>query len=117
MKRSLVLGILALAIAEPFAQLAHISSRTAQHKHLMIVVEKALPGATIYDADTDEPICDMNIGDYEPARSSVFSRWPHSLRAGLRLDERRRPRNKRARDRFFPHIGLQENRDYRHWEI
>ena len=32
-----------------------------RHKHLMIVVEKDLPGATIYDADTDRPICDARI--------------------------------------------------------
>lgn len=69
----LIPAVLALAIAGPFAGIvAKQASRTAQHKHLMIVVEKALPGATIYDADTDEPICDMNIGILSP-HEAAFS--------------------------------------------
>ena len=38
----------------------------------MIVVEKALPGATLYDADTDQPICDMNVGIMSP-HEAAFS--------------------------------------------
>ena len=38
----------------------------------MIIVEKAFPGATLYDADTDEPICDMNVGIMSP-HEAAFS--------------------------------------------
>jgi YVTN family beta-propeller protein len=38
----------------------------------MIVVEKGLPGATIYDADTDTPICDANVGVMSP-HEAAFS--------------------------------------------
>jgi DNA-binding beta-propeller fold protein YncE len=33
-----------------------------QHKHLMVVVSKALPGITLYDADTDQEICKATMG-------------------------------------------------------
>lgn len=73
MKRSVIFRIVALAIAGTFtAIVAREAPQTAQHKHLMIVVEKALPGATIYDADTDQPICDMNIGIMSP-HEAAFS--------------------------------------------
>ncbi len=32
------------------------------HHHLMLVVSKGLPGITIYDADTEEPICRALLG-------------------------------------------------------
>lgn len=38
----------------------------------MIVVEKTFPGATLYNADTDEPICDMNVGIMSP-HEAAFS--------------------------------------------
>jgi YVTN family beta-propeller protein len=44
----------------------------AQRKHLMIVVEKGLPGATIYDADDDTAICDANVGEMSP-HEAAFS--------------------------------------------
>lgn len=34
----------------------------AQHSHLMMVVSKRLPGVTIYDADTEQPICHATMG-------------------------------------------------------
>jgi len=72
-KLSLILGIFALTIAGPFAATgARQTPQTALRKHLMIVVEKALPGATIYDADTDEPICDMSMGTMSP-HEAAFS--------------------------------------------
>jgi hypothetical protein len=36
--------------------------QTPVHKHLMAVVSKGLPGVTLYDADTDEPICSAKTG-------------------------------------------------------
>jgi YVTN family beta-propeller protein len=38
----------------------------------MIIVEKTLPGATIFDADTDTPICDANVGTMSP-HEAAFS--------------------------------------------
>ncbi len=38
----------------------------------MIVVEKGLPGATIYDADTDQPVCDAKAGAMSP-HEAAFS--------------------------------------------
>jgi YVTN family beta-propeller protein len=72
-KCSLILGILALTIAGPLGAIGpQQTPGTPKYTHLMIVVEKALPGATIYDADTDEPICDMNIGIISP-HEAAFS--------------------------------------------
>lgn len=51
---------------------AQQSPRTPQHSHLMIVVEKGLPGATIYNADTDAPICDMKMQIMSP-HEAAFS--------------------------------------------
>ncbi|MGH9574486.1 MAG: YncE family protein [Candidatus Acidiferrales bacterium] len=53
------------ALPPPFAQ-------AIQHPHLMIVVEKGLPGATLYDADTDQPICDAKSGAMSP-HEAAFS--------------------------------------------
>lgn len=47
-------------------------AQTTPRRHLMIVVEKAFPGATLYDADTDEPICDINVGTMSP-HEAAFS--------------------------------------------
>src|SRR5262245_21598789 len=33
-----------------------------QHKHLMAVVSKGLPGITLYNADTDQEICKATMG-------------------------------------------------------
>lgn len=69
-------GLLLLAIAAiTFAVLlVSVVSRaqTVPHRHLMIVVEKALPGATLYDADSDESVCDMNVGITSP-HEAAFS--------------------------------------------
>src|SRR6188768_678346 len=42
-----------------------------QHKHLMVVVSKGLPGITLFDADTDQEICraTMGISPHEAAFS------------------------------------------------
>lgn len=72
MKRAFLLGILALATVGLFAELRARQPSAAQHKHLMIVVEKGLPGATIYDADTNDPICDVNVGIMSP-HEAAFS--------------------------------------------
>jgi YVTN family beta-propeller protein len=42
------------------------------HPHLVVVVEKGLPGATLYDADTDQPLCDANVGVMSP-HEAAFS--------------------------------------------
>ena len=42
------------------------------HRRLMIVVEKGLPGATIFDSDTDTPICDTHVGIMSP-HEAAFS--------------------------------------------
>ena len=46
-------------------------SAPVQHKHLMVVVSKLLPGITLYDADTDQEICrtTMGISPHEAAFS------------------------------------------------
>ena len=64
--------LLLVAIAAAFPALPPSHAQSVQHKHLMIVVEKALPGATLYDADTDQPICDMNVGTMSP-HEAAFS--------------------------------------------
>jgi YVTN family beta-propeller protein len=52
--------------------LAAPRAQSLQHKHLMIVVEKGLPGATLYDADNDQPVCDINVGIMSP-HEAAFS--------------------------------------------
>jgi DNA-binding beta-propeller fold protein YncE len=42
------------------------------HSHLMIVVEKGLPGATIFDADSDSPVCDADVAIFSP-HEAAFS--------------------------------------------
>ena len=47
-------------------------STPTQHKHLMVVVSKGLPGITLYDADTDQEICKATMA---PApHEAAFSR-------------------------------------------
>src|SRR5678815_5843226 len=47
-------------------------SAPTQHKHLMVVVSKGLPGITLYNADTDQEICKVTMA---PApHEAAFSR-------------------------------------------
>lgn len=69
MKGLLLLAITAILSAAPVSE----TPRAHQlDRHLMIVVEKALPGATVYDADTDRPLCDMPVGIFSP-HEAAFS--------------------------------------------
>jgi streptogramin lyase len=71
-KQPFLLGILALTTVGLFVEVRAQQPSPTQHKHLMIVVEKGLPGATIYDADTNDPICDANVGIMSP-HEAAFS--------------------------------------------
>lgn len=51
---------LSLALLSAFALSA--APPTVEHSHLMLVVSKAMPGITIYDADTEQPICRAKTG-------------------------------------------------------
>jgi DNA-binding beta-propeller fold protein YncE len=53
-----------LAVLSLWMSLLQIQAIAQQplHKHLMAVVSKGLPGITLYDADTDEPICNTKMG-------------------------------------------------------
>ena len=71
MRALLLLAVVAtLSLAFPISESPR--AQNIPHRHLMIVVEKALPGATLYDADTDQPICDMNVGIMSP-HEAAFS--------------------------------------------
>ncbi len=72
LKPILFVAILALAIAGFLHEIRAQQKPPIQHRHLMIVVEKDLPGATIYDADTDDPICDAKMEIKSP-HEAAFS--------------------------------------------
>ncbi len=38
------------------------ASTQLRHRHLMMVVSKGLPGVTLYDSDTQQPICRATVG-------------------------------------------------------
>src|SRR5437868_5492608 len=58
--RQYLLFLLTFACAA--AQAAEPMSTDVQHRRLMLVVSKHLPGLTLYDADTEEPICRATVG-------------------------------------------------------
>ena len=62
MKKLIFSGILLLMVAVTLMKVRAQQPPAQSHKHLMMVVEKGLPGATIFDADTDQPICNANVG-------------------------------------------------------
>jgi YVTN family beta-propeller protein len=60
MIRQLLLFLITFACAA--AQAGERMSPDVQHSRLMLVVSKHLPGLTLYDADTEEPICRVTMG-------------------------------------------------------
>lgn len=66
MKKVIVFAVLAFSVAGVLIAVRAQQSAIPPHKHLMMVVEKGLPGATIFDADTDQPICNANVGIMSP---------------------------------------------------
>jgi len=69
--KGLLLSIVITALAAAISPAAP-RAQSSRRKHLMIVVEKGLPGATLYDADSDQPICNMNVGVMSP-HEAAFS--------------------------------------------
>lgn len=72
LKRILLTAALALTAIGLLAGIRAQLPPPAPHLHLMIVVEKDLPGATIYNADTDEPICEARMEIKSP-HEAAFS--------------------------------------------
>lgn len=72
MKKLIFSGILLLMVAVTLMKVRAQQPPAQSHKHLMMVVEKGLPGATIFDADTDQPICNANVGILSP-HEAAFS--------------------------------------------
>ncbi|HTZ75192.1 MAG TPA: hypothetical protein VMB47_14810 [Candidatus Aquilonibacter sp.] len=68
--KALTLIVMVAALAAVFST-THAAS-PGLHIHLMIVVEKGLPGATLYDADMDQPVCNMDVGAMSP-HEAAFS--------------------------------------------
>jgi len=65
----IVCGLFVMALAGAVA--TPPQATPVQHKHLMVVVSKGLPGITLFDADTDQEICraTMGISPHEAAFS------------------------------------------------
>jgi len=72
LKRILLAAALALTTFALFVEVRAQLPPPALHHHLMVVVEKDLPGATIYDADTDAAICDAKMETKSP-HEAAFS--------------------------------------------
>ena len=72
LKPIFLVAILALTIAGFLHEIRAQQQPAVQHRHLMIVVEKDLPGATIYDADAEIPICDAKMEIKSP-HEAAFS--------------------------------------------
>ena len=70
MRQQLIFGFTLLTFACA-ARAGEAMTHDVQHSRLMLVVSKHLPGITVYDADTEEPICraTMGISPHEAAFS------------------------------------------------
>jgi len=72
MRKMIFSAIFVLLVATTLVKVRAQQSPAQSHKHLMMVVEKGLPGATMFDADTGQAICNANVGIMSP-HEAAFS--------------------------------------------